>query len=248
MAKSKKTSGKRAEIEKLVVGTMERLGGTKNKTRFEELFASMDDEAFGAWMTGFLANPKANFQLRVVPFQDEPKMDDIRAAAEMVGVKLEDYVTMPHTGTRTKTKVPVGWLTLKRHQQVISKKNNIVSGISKRNPRTGQVIGDSKAARISDMENFGLQTMGAMSTLSELMGPRADDMRGKLRMYGDLASLGVVSQVDLKPEPGDRMVLRTVDATFIGAMFKTDLIGESLVLPVAVERMRNRKRKSEETT
>jgi hypothetical protein len=228
----------RKAAQALVLNVMRDLEpGGKNAEMLEKLFSSMDDKKFLAWAKEFASDPKAYFQLQVIPYIDEPKMPEIKKAASRLNLPLEETIELRHLGIKTRTKVPVGYLFLKRHQQVISKKNQIVMGIGRRNQRTGQVIGDSKAARVSDMENFGLQTMNARSTLRELMGPRADDMRNKMRMYEDLSLHGVTSQADLASEPRDKTVLRTIDMMFLGAMIRTDLVSETMILPIAVERM-----------
>ena len=45
--------------------------------------------------------------------------------------------------------------------------------ITVRNQKTGQASGDSKIARLSDLESSALQAINADYSLKELLGPRA---------------------------------------------------------------------------
>jgi hypothetical protein len=125
---------------------------------------------------------------------------------------------------------------VKRHQQIVSKKNSTASGIRSRNQRTGQVTGSDKAARESDMENYALQTIGATDTLKELLGPRADDMRAKAKMYEAISREGFVSRKDLPSDPAGKVALNTVDTMFMGCGLRTDLVRTGLLLPITLDR------------
>jgi len=136
---------------------------------------------------------------------------------------------------------------VKRHQQIVSKKNALSSGIRRRNQKTGQVIGEAKAARLTDMDNYALQTLGADSALSELLGPRADDMRAKAKMYEKIRSQGFVSQKDLRSGPRDKVTLNTLNVMMLGAGIQTDLVNSTLLLPITAEGEGRREAKAKKT-
>jgi hypothetical protein len=131
---------KRKRIEGLVLEvfkTLDRTGG--NHERYKAFFASMDDKAFDLWCKRFLNDPEENFYLEVLPYKSEPHITDIKKAADILGVPLEERLTLRHQGgVKTPHPVPVGYLMLKRHQQIVSKKNQTAGGIKQRNQKTGQ--------------------------------------------------------------------------------------------------------------
>jgi len=207
-----------------------------NSRKYAEFFRSMDDAKFKRWLEAFLKDEEENFFLEIIPHKNEPSLGDIEKAAKLLGIPLEERVVFPaNGGVKTKDAVPVGWLLIKRHQQIVSKKNSLANGIRQRNQRTGQVTGDSKAARESDMENYALQTVGANHALKELMGARADDMHSKKQMYGKISTEGFVQGGELKPDPQGKVTLNTINVLFLGAGIRTDLVSNSLVLNVSAK-------------
>ena len=155
---------KRKEIENLVLKFMSILDITgKNTERYKKFFESLDtNDNFENWLKYFLGNEKEYFQIQAVPFE-EPKIPQIKKAADFLGVPLEEYMYYRHDNdkdnpVRTATPVPIGYLHIKRMQQVLSKKNNYSFDADMRDAKTGQTIGDSKVARLSDHETFALTT------------------------------------------------------------------------------------------
>jgi hypothetical protein len=224
----------RKAVESLVIGTFAALDRTGlNPKKYLDFFSSLSDDQFAKWLESFLADEDENFFLEVIPHRNEPSFPDIEKAAKILGIQLEERVVFPHSGgIMTRTPVPVGWLMLKRHQQIVSKKNSIANSVRTRNQRTGQVTGDSKAARESDMENYALQTIGAKHALKEMMGARADDSHSKQQMYGKISTEGFVQAGELKPNPDGKVALNTISVLFLGAGIRTDLVSNSLMLNV----------------
>ena len=76
---------------------------------------SMSDTKFMKEMKAFLDDEKANFTLEVLPNKNEPSLKDIKDALKSIGVPENEYVYFPHLGgIRTKHKVPVGYVHIKR--------------------------------------------------------------------------------------------------------------------------------------
>lgn len=134
---------KRKAAEDLVLGLMDTVDKTgENSATWRTKFAAMSDVKFDAWARAFAADPQAHFYMRVEPYKNEPTLRDIKAGADMLGVPLEEYVYYKHPGgevVRSRDRCPVGFLHIKRLQQVLSKKNSYSLDISSRNQKTGQI-------------------------------------------------------------------------------------------------------------
>jgi hypothetical protein len=242
------TPSKRKQIQDLIYKTITTLDktGTNTKT-YEDFFSKLSDAQFDAFMKKFLNDSSENFYMEILPYENEPNLRDIKKAADDLGIPLEEYVYYRHDGNkdnplRTREKVPVGHLHLKRLQQVLSKKNSYSLDIDQRNMKTGQVTSDSKVARISDAENYALTVMGADYALQEFMGPRADNAKKKLQMYQDIATQGYVQLSHLKSDVEDSQTLSTVDVYFTGAGIMTDLLTPGMALPRTLKERKSKER------
>jgi len=233
---------KRKEITSLIYKVFDALDKThENTDRYKAFFEKMTDAEFSKWADSFFKNPDENFFLEVLPYKNEPNLRDILKALGILHIPAREYVTFRHlNGVCTRQPVPVGYVLLKRHQQILSKKNSIVSDISVRNPKTGQVTGDSKAARESDMEVYSLKAYGADAVLKELLGPRADNMKAKTQMYEEINSQGFVSLENLPDNPEDKVTLNTINVMYLGAGIRTNLVRDDLILPITLERRKKK--------
>jgi len=231
---------KRRAIERLVLGFFSEIDKTNtNKKKYEEFFASLNDVQFKTWINKFLKSEDENFYLDVMPYKNEPSLKDIEKTAKFLKVPLEERVILPHLGNiKTNTTVPVGYLLIKRHQQILSKKNSIANTITQRNQKTGQVTGKSKAARDTDYDTYSLQTIGAEEALKEIMTARSDDMKAKEDMYYKISQEGFVQSGELNYDKDGKTTLKTIDVIFLGAGIRTDLINNSLVLKITTDKFK----------
>jgi hypothetical protein len=240
-------NAKRKKYQDLVVETMKRLDKSgANAKKYAEMFAKMDDKQFDSYVKAFARDEDANFFIEVIPFETEPTLKMIAATAEWLGVPLEEYVFFRHEDpdgdpVRTSVRVPVGYLNLKRLQQILSKKNTMSLDIDKRDMLVNQVTGDDKIARISNVENYALSVMGADEGLKEFLGPRSDDGQMKRQMYSDISTKGYSQLQNLSSNPEDSQALSTVDVFFAGAGLKTDLITKGMAFPRTMRNMSKRK-------
>ena len=104
---------KLAEAKKVILEVMGILDKTGlNRKKYEELFGSMDDRKLEKFLRSVVDDPDEYFVLEVVPWKNEPSLRDIKRAAGVLGVPLEEYVYLRHIvdgrEVRTKTPVPVG--------------------------------------------------------------------------------------------------------------------------------------------
>jgi GNAT superfamily N-acetyltransferase len=136
-------SSKRKKVEELILKTFSLIDPTGSNTKKQkDFFKSMNDKQFDTWFKDFAKNPKDNFYMELVPYKNEPTLKEIKDAADFLKVPLEEYVYFRHDGNkenpiRTRDKVPVGFLPIKRLQQILSKKNSFSLDINVRNAKTG---------------------------------------------------------------------------------------------------------------
>ena len=201
-----------------------------NSKLYHDKFDKMTDNQFDSYIKRFFADDKQNFYLEIVEYERDLTMENINACAEMMGVPLYERIALPYlTNDKenvvvSKDKVPVGYIHEKRMPQTLMKKSNASIKIEKRNPKTGQVVGEDKNARNSDSEVYSLATLGAMDALREFMGSRADDMRSKNEMYAEIAKNGYVSLEDLTDDVKDKVALNTIDTYFLMQGLRTNMI------------------------
>lgn len=168
---------KRKKMEVLVYSVFNALDPTKtNSTKYTEFFGNMTDSQFDTFFKEFFKDDSQYLVLDVVDYERDFKIENVEAAAKILNVPLFEKVAMPFVNgdpenpVVTKFEVPVGYVHVKRVQQILSKKNTTSTEIASRSAMTGQVVGKDKNARDSDQENFALVTLNATDTLREFMG------------------------------------------------------------------------------
>ena len=121
------TAKNRKKAEKLVIDTLKVLEpGGLNAERYTKLFASMSDAQFVAFWKKIKEDDTANLYVETDLYgKNIISMDDVENAAKSLGVPTEEYFYIRHKGDvkiRSKKKVPVMYIHLKRMQQLLSKK------------------------------------------------------------------------------------------------------------------------------
>ena len=174
--------------------------------------------------------------------ENPPTLENFEAAAKVIGIPLFERVAMPHT-TMDKSKIVwskhpvlVGYCNVKRPQQAIIKKNGASSSIEKRSSTTGQVVGEDKNGRETDLENSMMVAMGADAILKEMNGFRADDLHAKAQAYSLAGSDGFVRLSDLDDDVKNKTTLNTADVYFIGMGLKSDLVTPGNMLRVTIDK------------
>ena len=231
------TPKKRKQMETLIYDVFTALDPSGvNTAKYKTMFSKMSDQQFDTFFKELFKNENRYLILDIVDYEHTVNMDDIEKAAKILDVPLMERVVMPFANgdkekpAVTKYEVPVGYLHMKRMQQILSKKNSTSTDISNRSAIVGQVINDDKNARQSDQETFALVALDANDILREFMGPRADDMTMKTQMYSEISRKGFVSMDDLTDNVNNKTTLNTVDMYLCGMGIKTDLITKGLAL------------------
>ena len=216
-----------------------------NAQKYRNMFQVMTDQQFSQWITGFLADPKSNIRVDIEEYGPESrriKFENIEKAADILGIKLFEYVYMPHLSTdpnrpvRTKEPVLVGYLNIKRPQQMVMKKTGLTLTDNNRDENTGAVKGESKAGTTTGVENELIARVGADLILSEISGARGDNVTEYDYMLEEISRSGSVKLENIKTGVYDKPTLLQTDL-FLKAMgVKTDLISESYY---SIEKLHN---------
>jgi len=235
------TKEKRKKMETLIYDTFSTLDPSGvNTEKYQNMFKKMSDAQFDTFFKNYFKND-TYMVLDIVEYERELKLENIEKAAKLLDVPLFEKLVMPNMNhdkdnpVVTKYEVPVGYLHIKRLQQLLSKKNSTSTDISARSAITGQVINADKNARNSDQENIAMITTGVDAPIKELLGGRADNMAAKTAMYSEIAKKGYVSLSELPNDPSSKITLNSLDVYFLGMGLKTDLLTNTLELPKTLE-------------
>ena len=228
---------KRKKIEELIDKTLQLMDPTGiNAKKYRNMFQTMSDQQFTKWIQGFLADDKSNIRLDIEEFGDGSrslKFENVEKAANNLGIKLFEYVYLPHVSSnpnrpiRTKQPVLVGWLNIKRTQQLVTKKTGLALSDDNRDDMTGAAKGDSKGGTTTGIENELLAGVGGDIILSEISGARGDNVKEYDNMLKSIAENGSVRLADIKTNAYDKPTLLAADMYFMAMGLKTDLISES---------------------
>jgi hypothetical protein len=229
----------RSEMISLVKSLWDTLDPTgRNSKKFIDSTSSMSDVQFFNMIENL--GEKNHLYFEIEAFENEPYWELIEAADKIVDAKIYDYIAIPHISgdseepCYTVNKVLNGYINMRRVQQMVNKKNNIPTDVDKINPKTGQVTGDSKAARVSDMEQFALICHGTENVLKEFFGPRAGDPVMKDEMLHDIATTGSASLEKLPNSRLNKVALNTANVALLGAALESNLVTEDGILPRTV--------------
>lgn len=231
------TPAKRKEMENLIYDVFSKLDTSgENTKKYKAMFSKMSDNQFDSFFKQLFASDTAYLVLDMVDYERDVKMQDIENAARTLGVPLMEKVAVPflspdpNSPIVSKQEVPVGYIHLKRTQQMQFKKNTTSTEASARSALTGQVTGADKNARESDTENYVLVTLGSEKAIKEFCSLRADDMVMKSEAYAEISKKGYVSLDELTDDVKNKTTLNTVDVFFMGMGLKTDLVTSDLTL------------------
>ena len=227
-----------------VIGYLDTKDGT-NLKYYKDYFRNMSDEEFGKFCEW--CNDPTDFDqldhtiyIQALPFQ-EPSYDNALKALDVLGVPFEEHVNFNVDGTgyvKNRYPIPVGYLGIKRMEQMLSKKNKYSLDNEQRSIKTDQVVGDSKAGAISDNEAVSLVSQNADLIFRELYGSRSGDEKQRNKLYKDIALNGYASLADLEEEANadSKATLNTLNMYLLSVGLRTDLITNSLKLPYTIKK------------
>lgn len=240
------TPEKRNEIELLVYKTLDAvdLSGA-NSQYYKEMFAGMTDAQFYKFLKRRLA-----FRFHADVFRVEPNMKEIFAAFRVLGKPLIEKVKLPYLyndkdGNPIESKeCMVVYINVKRMKQMRVKKTNTAMEISKRDMKTGRLIGHDKGGLESNKEFEGAAALNLEYTIKEYARVKADAMRAKTEAYNTINVKGDVSFEDINEEHTDTLAKNTFNVYLIGANLHSNLIDEQYYTPHTLNRRKNTMRSS----
>lgn len=199
----------------------------KNRMYYEDLFNSMNDEEWDKWAANMGNTLEDTINVHQLPWESVT-MEQIQKAAELIDVPLEEYVYYKHfvdgVDVRTKHKVPVGYLNVKRLQQMLSKKNQFTFDTKSVDYATGEVKGKSKVHHVSNSESYMLLLQNSKDTLKELYGPRGSNLENKKEMQNRIATDGWVSMNDIPRTEAKNEAINTLDMYILASGLRSDLL------------------------
>lgn len=233
---------KRKEMEDLIYGFFDLFDPSgRNTEYYRNKFKSMSDAEFDQYFKLLFEQDDPYLTATMVDYENPLKIENIEKAAKFLDVPLFEKVVLPYASQDpnnpiiTKHECLVGYLNIKRLQQLNFKKIGISTDISERNMITGQVAGHDKNSRNSDQETIALLTVGANVSLKELMSMRADDMVMKAEMNKKIARDGYVAMDELTDKLSNKTTLNSAAVFFIGAGLMTDLVMNDYFLPKTLD-------------
>lgn len=228
----------RKDIEDLVYKVFDALDPSgMNTAKYKRILTAMGEEEFAKWLKEFLEDPDEQFCYDLVEFQTKLDFNTVEKAAKVLDVPLMEYLYLPHL-TRdpnnvicTKEKCLVGYLNIKRTQQMVQKKNGLSMGGEQRSALTGQVINDDKNSKNSDLEGSLMIGLGMDNLVKELYGPRGDDLVADRQVQKQIETRGYVTLDDIDTDLTNKTTLNTINAFLYGMGLYSDLVTDTYILP-----------------
>ncbi|WP_368880278.1 hypothetical protein [Proteus mirabilis] len=245
----KLTAKNRKQVEKLIDDTLRKLDPSgMNADKYKRIFKDMSDAEFVKMFTRIKENREDHLYVETDVYgKNKITLDSIKTTANFLKVPLEEYVYIRHktkdgTPIRSRFKVPVMYVHMKRMQQLLSKKTKMSIDIDEGNTRsriTGSLNHDNKSGRFTDADLNALLSVtydtgftdadgiDESPIVKELLSGRADNMENKNRMAQDISLFGTTSINNFDPNTVGQAV-NTLDIFYTGAGFKTDLVEKTL--------------------
>lgn len=213
----------------------------KNTERMRQLFMGMDDKAFYKYMDTFFDDPDRMFEVAYEPYNNPVNVPFIERIAKAHNIPLYEIVYKPYLTGDTENPpasvhpILVMDLPIKRLKQMVMSKSHTSISNTKRDARTGQVTGDDKTARVTDVEAFSLIVQELYACAQEYYGPMSDDSAATFEMTRLIQRDGEVSLADLPNDPVNKTTMNTINYYILGSGLTTNMIDESAyVLPITL--------------
>lgn len=205
---------KRNLIEKSILEFVKEITpGGGNHHIYKSLFKEMNDNQFDTFWEQI--KKRGYIPIFLDNFNQEEMVDynKLKSLSERWNIPLEQQVNFidPDTGIIHTTPRPamVGIVEVSKQRQIVVKKINIAKHDFDVDDLTGQPVGDSKGAGISNPENNILIALGLTTMAKELTAVKGGDINAYRQYKSDLVSSGTTTvQASLKAGNGAKS-LRT---------------------------------------
>ena len=238
---------KRKKITDMVLKIVKLLDASNgfNYDKYKAIFDKMTDKEFGDWCNWCndpdnLDQLDHTISIEAMPF-DEPSLQNIFKGLDTIGVPAEEYVYFRQFSdrpVRSKYRIPVGYLAIKRMEQLLSKKNRYTLDNEQRSIKSDQVSQDSKVANISEPEAAALMSIGADAIFKEMYGARSGDEAARNNLYKGIALNGYATLQDADADSSldTKATLNTLNTYLLASGLRTDLVSDSLTLPYTLKK------------
>lgn len=233
----------RKEIETDICGLIDDMDPSgKNTDRMKNYFKTMDDYTFYEFIDEFFDNIDKNFPVAYEAYNNPVTMDFAHKVAKKRNVPVYERIFRPYVNGDTEnppgTVYPIMVLDVpvKRLKQMAFSKNHTSTAAAKRDPRTWQVTGEDRTARVTDVETYSLLVQGAYAPAQEFYGPMADDVDAHYEMLRLIQRDGEVELRDLPNDPTSKVTMNTINAFMLGSCLESNFIDESgFILPITLK-------------
>lgn len=232
----------RSELEKEIYEWLDDMDPSgKNTARMKQFFAKMDDKKFYKYMDDYFNNDDMYIGVAYEPMNNPVNVPFVEKISKKYNIPLYERVYKPFlTGD---TQDPPGTVNdimvldypIKRLKQMVFKKSHTSVSNTKRDARTGQVTGDDKTARVTDVEAFSLIVQELYSSAEAYYGPMSDDTNAQYEMMRRIQRDGEVSLKDLPKENSGKTTMNTINYFMLGSCISTNMIEDTgYVLPATM--------------
>ena len=194
-----------------------------NSARYKNFFKNMTDKAFDRYMK-LLKEGKVQIYAVFPNLKRNMEMVNILNAAKITKTKLFQrlWMTDESTGRKflTPEEYPVFNVSIRVAQQIVDKKISVPESDTTIDGLTGQVIGDDRAASISNPEIQALFAQGLDTTLVELIKVRGGDIHAYNEFKRQMEESGVAELSRLSPSKTRSVVM--TDVFMAGMGFETN--------------------------
>lgn len=232
----------RKKAEALIYKMFDALDPTGANSQFyKQMFSKMSDEEFLNF-----CKRRLPFRAQTTAFEREINPEKCIAALNVLNVPVLEKMTDPGmyknkdgTPVSSTYEAMIGYINLKKLKQFVTKKSGYNTNIDIRNPKTGQIVGNSKGVE-SDRELETLMLQNMDNVAKEFTRAKADDMEAKNKMYNQINTTGQVSLKDIQSPKTSQVARNTVDAYLIGSGLMSNLLEEDYMTPYTAANKRMR--------
>ena len=197
-----------------------------SKTNTNLIMGRIEDDKV---LIKLLTTEGENFTFDTNELDVKPTIQNTLAALDFMGIpdkeEFELYSEDPEMkGILTEKKVTMFPIHVRALHQKVFKENAASSTAEKRN-KLNQVVGDDKAAMISDMEVAQLTLKGYDALLEECLSVRADNDVAQNKFFGDIKNTGraKLPQAEIH-DPKNKVAQNKLYATLLAANIESDLL------------------------
>lgn len=221
-------NSRRKETEKYILDNIAKVSNEANVKLYKDLFSKMSDKDFDNFMVDL--KTKKQTLCVVIPQGNEGyDTDKLLKIGKSLGIDFFQRLIYSgneqRTGYKTKEKFLVVKLSVRRAQQLLTKKISTGEHSNRVNTLSGQVVDESKASKVSKPELNVLIGLGLTKTSNELMSIRGGDLGGVRAFTKFLAEDGVVRQEDVKQFKTGVVSTNTLISYLAGMHIKTNIEG-----------------------